>query len=115
MADMNKELIKVINIIIKNLLPQKIVLFGSQAKNKARKDSDFDIFILVKNIKNSREAEKNLYYQMVKENISIPMDLIVDTVDKFERLKSNKYLIYNQIEKYGKTIYDKDTSIPTMA
>jgi len=115
MTKMNKELTKVINIIVKNISPQKIVLFGSRSKNNARKESDFDIFILVNNIKNTREVEKNLYYQMAKENIGIPVDLIVDSVDKFERLKPNKYLIYNQVEKYGKTIYEKDTSLQTMA
>ncbi len=115
MNKMNKELIRVINIIIKSILPIKIILFGSRSKNKAKKNSDFDIFILVDNIKSTREAEKELYYQMAKENIGIPVDLIIDTIDKYERLKENKYLIYNQVERYGKTIYEKNTSISAMA
>ncbi len=59
--------------------------------------------------------EKELYYLMAKEGIGIPVDLIVDTEDKFERLKGNRYLIYNQVAKYGKTIYEKETTLPAMA
>jgi predicted nucleotidyltransferase len=113
----DKELSKVANIIIKNIFPQKIFLFGSRAVNAADNKSDYDIFVLVKNKKgkNTREMEKELYYLMAKEGVGIPVDLIVETEEKFERLKDNQYLIYNQVDKYGKTIYERETPIPAMA
>jgi hypothetical protein len=36
---------------------------------------------------------------MAKEGIGIPVDLIVETEAKFERLKNNRYLIYSQVDK----------------
>lgn len=109
MGTKDKELSRLINMIVKKVLPHKIFLFGSQAKKTANDKSDYDIFILVKNGRNTRKLEKELYYLMAKEGIGIPVDLIVETEDKYERLKDNQYLIYNQVDKYGKTIYEEQT------
>jgi predicted nucleotidyltransferase len=115
MEKKDKELSRLINMIVNKVLPQKIFLFGSQAKKTANNKSDYDIFILVKNGRNTRKLEKELYYLMAKEGIGIPVDLIVETEDKYERLKDNQYLIYNQVDKYGKTIYEEQTTLPAMA
>ncbi|NIM12215.1 MAG: nucleotidyltransferase domain-containing protein [Candidatus Aminicenantes bacterium] len=111
----DKELAKIVNVIVSTIFPQKIFLFGSRAMSKSNKRSDYDIFVLVKNGKNTREMEKELYYLMAKEGIGIPVDLIVETEEEFERLKDNQYLIYNQVDKYGKAIYERETTAPTMA
>jgi predicted nucleotidyltransferase len=111
----DKELSRVVNMIVRTVFPQKILLFGSRAMDTAGKRSDYDIFIIVKNGKNTRKMEKELYYLMAKEGIGLPVDLLVETEDKFERLKDNQYLIYNQVAKYGKAIYEKETTAPTMA
>jgi hypothetical protein len=76
---------------------------------------DYDVFVLVKDSKNTREMEKELYYLMAKESVGIPVDLIVETEEKFERLKDNRYLIYNQVDKYGKAIYERKTPASKMA
>ena len=115
MEKKDKELSKIVNLIVKELFPQKVFLFGSHATDTANTKSDYDIFILVKNGKNTRKMEKELYYLMAKEGIGIPVDLIVETEDNFERLKNNRYLIYSQVDKYGKTIYERETTALTMA
>ena len=115
MKGMDKELSKIINIIVKEIMPEKIVLFGSWAKHTADKASDYDLFIIVNNRGSMRKIEKKLYFLLAKAGIGIPVDLIVETRDKFERLKNNQYLIYGEVEKFGQTIYEKQTSLPTMA
>ena len=106
----DKELSKVVHVIVDRVLPEKILLFGSRAGNQANEKSDYDIFILVKNCKNTRKIEMDLYYWLAKAGIGIPVDLLVDSQEKFQRLKGNRYLIYHQVEKYGKTLYDKETT-----
>ena len=118
MLNKNKELSRVVKIIIDHIFPQKIFLFGSRAKNIGKENSDYDLFIIVKNSKSTREMEKKLYYLMAKESIGIAVDLIVEKEDKFERLKNNRYLIYYQVAKYGKAIYEKqsaETPLPSVA
>ena len=111
----DKELSRVVNMIVRTVFPQKIFLFGSRAMDTANKRSDYDIFVIVKDGKNTRKMEKELYYLMAKEGIGLPVDLLVETEDRFERLKDNRYLIYNQVAKYGKTIYEKETTASAMA
>lgn len=111
----DKELSKVVRTIVARVMPQKILLFGSRARNQADDKSDYDIFILVKNCKHPRKMEMDVYYLLAKEGIGISVDLLIDTEERYERLKSNRYLIYHQVEKYGKTLYDKETAAPGMA
>jgi len=111
----DKELSKVVHVIVDRVLPEKILLFGSRAGNQANEKSDYDIFILVKNGKNTRKIEMDLYYWLAKAGIGIPVDLLVDSQERFQRLKGNRYLIYHQVEKYGKTLYDKKTATSGMA
>ncbi len=111
----DKDLSKVVHVIVDKVLPQKIFLFGSRATNKADEKSDYDIFVLVKDCKHPRKTEMDIYYLLAQERVGIPVDLLVDTEERFERLKGNRYLIYHEVEKYGKTLYDKETASPGMA
>jgi len=111
----DKDLSKVVDVIVDKVLPQKIFLFGSRAKNQADGKSDYDIFVLVKGCKHPRKTEMDLYYLLAREGVGIPVDLLVDIEEKFERLKGNRYLIYHEVERYGKTLYEKETASPGMA
>ncbi len=111
----DSELSKVVHVIVDKVLPQKILLFGSRAGDHADEKSDYDIFVLVKNCKHPRKMEMDIYYWLAKEGIGIPVDLLVDTEERFERLKSDRYLIYHEVEQYGKTLYEKETASSGMA
>ncbi len=113
--DKDKELARLVHIIVDRIIPEKIFLFGSRAMNRAKEKSDYDIFVLVKNCKHPRKIEKDLYYLMVREGVGLPVDLVVDTEERFERLKGNQYLIYHEVEKHGKTLYERKTASSTMA
>lgn len=115
MIKQDNELTRVVKIITTHISPRKIFLFGSRAADTASEKSDYDLFVVVDNVPKTREIEKQLYYLMAKEGIGIAVDLIVETQEKFQRLKNNRYLIYNQVEKYGKTIYEQETFTPTVA
>jgi predicted nucleotidyltransferase len=115
MVEQNNELSRVVKIITHHITPQKILLFGSRAVNAADSKSDYDIFVIVEKGENTREIEKQLYYLMAKEGIGIAVDLLVETREKFERLKNDQYLIYNQVYKYGRTIYEQETFTPAVA
>lgn len=110
----DNELLRVVDIIVENVSPRKIFLFGSRAVDKAHERSDYDIFVIVENSRNTRKMEKELYYLMAKEGVGVSVDLLVETREKFERLKDNRYLIYNQVDNFGKTIYEKEAAVPAM-
>lgn len=95
----------VINKIIDQVNPDKIILFGSRARGSNSDNSDYDICILKQNIPNKRELAQSIYKLLLGHSISI--DIIVEKLDKFNELHDNKFLIYHEIKKHGLIIYEK--------
>ena len=104
---------KILEIIINSIDPEKIILFGSQAKGNAKEDSDYDICILKDSIKKRRQVTQNLYMEFFGSNLAI--DLIVETPNRFEELKDNPYMVYKSINENGVLIYDKRDAGKTVA
>ena len=40
-------------------------------------------------------------------DINAPVDVIVETPERFEQLKDNRFLIYKDIAKHGQVIYEQ--------
>lgn len=90
--------------IVNIVNPDKIILFGSRATGKSKKDSDYDICVLKKNIKKRRKFVQKLY---LKLDIMASVDFIVNTPARYLEIKDNPFLIYHDIAKYGKIVYEK--------
>ncbi|MFA5413951.1 MAG: nucleotidyltransferase domain-containing protein [Methanoregula sp.] len=58
---MDTVLSRIIDVIVRTLDPDTIILFGSRARGDAREDSDFDICILKKGISGRRTIARTLY------------------------------------------------------
>jgi predicted nucleotidyltransferase len=99
---------RIIDVIVGSLDPDAIILFGSRARGNAREDSDFDICILKKNISDQRKIARSLYRALY--SVGVPVELIVETPDSFNKFKDNPHLIYREIARYGKVVYEKPHS-----
>ena len=102
---MDIALSRIIDVIVRTLDPDTIILFGSRARGDAREDSDFDICVLKKGISGRRTIARTLYRALY--GVGAPVELIVDTPDTLKKFKDNKHLIYCEIARYGKIIYEK--------
>ena len=102
---MDKPLEKAIDIIVKVADPDRIILFGSQARGNNNKDSDYDLLVLKKGVEKRRKLAQEIYLNF--ENIGAPVDVIVADLDKYEELKKDPYLIYIEADKDGKVVYEK--------
>jgi predicted nucleotidyltransferase len=71
----------------KKFKPDSILLFGSQAKGKANKNSDYDLVILFKTLKKSRLSIEQDIYQFIAGR-GIDLDIIVYSTSQFNELKS---------------------------
>ena len=96
---------RIIDVIVRTLDPDTIILFGSRAKGNAREDSDFDICVLKNGISERRTIARKLYRALY--GVGAPVELIVETLDTFNEFKNNPHLIYREIARYGKVIYEK--------
>ena len=107
------EINNILNQIVESLKaadPYKIILFGSYAKGTATKDSDIDLMVILDNdfvSSNSREkSNRNCAVLNLVDHIC-PMDLFIYSKAEYKkRKKRGSFLIY-EIERTGKTIYEK--------
>lgn len=102
---MDNMLEEIVNRIVEETDPDKIILFGSRAKNKSKKSSDYDICVLKKNIDHKRKLAQKIYQKLFGVGASV--DIIVETPDKFNLLKDKWFLIYSEIAKTGNVVYEK--------
>ncbi len=103
---MNKELNKAIEAIKEIADPDKIILFGSHAKGKSNFDSDIDLLVLKRGVKNRRELAQKIYLNF--SDVGAPVDVIVEDPVEFEIKKKDPFLIYKEIAENGKVVYERN-------
>jgi len=102
---MKDQLEEIIKRIVEEVHPDKIILFGSRAKGENKGWSDYDLCVLKNNISNRSELEKRIYLKLF--GMDAVVDIIVETPERFDELKENRFLIYREIAKYGQAVYEK--------
>lgn len=94
---------EVIDRIVKNINPEKIILFGSYAQGNPGEDSDLDILVIkemkMPRYKRTREVKKYL------RGLKIPIDVIVYTKKEIKEWEGTKTAFINQAIKRGKLLY----------
>ncbi len=92
--------------IISNLAefnPEKIILFGSYARNEVDEESDIDIIVVYQTEKKFMDRLEELY---MKWSIPKAVDILAYTPDEFmDMMKDNFFL--NQAVKEGIVIYER--------
>ncbi|MGL1893388.1 MAG: nucleotidyltransferase domain-containing protein [Spirochaetaceae bacterium] len=101
----DKTLDQIRDIIIKTVHPDKIILFGSRATGKNRDDSDYDIFVIKSGITNERVVSADIYMALLDIEVGNSVDIVASSPEKFEKNKDNPYMIYNDVDNQGVTIY----------
>jgi len=104
---------KAIEIIIRSVDPGKIILFGSRARGYHKNESDYDIRLIKKGVSHRRKVAQQIYKFLY--GVGVPVDIIVETPEKFEELKDNPFMIYKEISKSGKVVYEKLITCQDMA
>jgi predicted nucleotidyltransferase len=110
------EINEVLNQIVEQLKPAdpyKIILFGSQATGKARKDSDIDLMVVLDNYHISKTYTEHIDKQVevnklvLDINEKYAMDILVYSKAELKKVKEYGNSFVNKIEKEGKVIYEK--------
>ena len=96
---------KAVKIIIQLSDPDKIILFGSRAREDYKDESDYDLLVLKKGLVDQRQLVQEIYLNF--KHIGAPVDVIAVDIDKFEELKDDPYMIYNEAFLHGNLIYEK--------
>ena len=89
--------------IVEEVNPLRILVFGSSSRNEITIDSDIDILIVMPEGTHQRHTAQLLYKNI--RGIGVPFDILVTTPSKLEKHKDNIGLIYRTILKEGKEVY----------
>jgi predicted nucleotidyltransferase len=102
---MTEALQKALKIIIEVADPDKVILFGSRARGDDSTDSDYDILVLKKGVKNNRKLAQKIYLNFI--NVGAPVDVLVYDTEKYNEMKDYPFKIYYTINLEGQVIYEK--------
>jgi len=83
-------------IIIKEINPQSMILFGSRANGHARDDSDLDILIISDFFKKIPFI-KRMPFMMKKVRFQKHIDFICYSLEEFEHIKSTSFVVQNAL------------------
>ena len=93
---------EIVRRIVAAVQPEKIILFGSAAREEMGPDSDVDLLV-IKSCGHRRKTARKIGRSLI--GIGIPTDIIVATPDDIERYKDTIGLIYRPALKEGKVLY----------
>ena len=93
---------EIVRRIVAAVQPQKIILFGSAARQEMGPDSDLDLLV-IKSCRNRRETARRIRRRLI--GIGVPKDIIVATPEDIERYKDTIGLIYRPALRDGKVLY----------
>ena len=94
---------RVVKTIVREFQPEKIILFGSQARGKPHWDSDLDLLI----IGPSRLKPRERVFQVRRTLLPspCPLDIFYYTPEEVAIWSQVKFSWLNMMQEEGKTIY----------
>lgn len=110
MLQVTNELLKeMTDIIVREVNPLKIILFGSYARGTARPDSDLD-FLVVEDgpfsQQRSREFEMTRLWDILFE-YNVPMDFLVFSPEEIAKWGKAKNHVVAHALREGQVMYDR--------
>jgi uncharacterized protein len=96
---------KIIQTILEVIIPDKIILFGSQARGEARADSDYDLLVIKTGIENESKIEGDIYERLYHNDVDVSVDVILATPEIVEKYKNAIGCVIKPALKEGITVY----------
>lgn len=104
MIELTDEIIeKIIHRIVRTAQPEKIIMFGSHARDDAKPGSDIDLIVVVSGDIHRRKTAQDIYMNLV--GVGYPADIIVLKPEDIEKYKDAVGVIIPEAIKEGKVIY----------
>ncbi len=101
---MLKNLDQAVKILVDDCHPAKIILFGSQAEGRAKKDSDIDLLIVLDNVSN--KARECVRLNRLLSPLRLSLDLVIVDSKTFKYWSDTPGNVYYEAYSAGKTLYE---------
>lgn len=93
------------NRIVERFHPLRVLLFGSQARQEARKGSDIDLLVVMSETVDKRQIAVAIRRSL--NDLPISKDIIVTTTDEIERRGDLIGTVLRPALREGKVIYER--------
>ena len=97
---------QMVDLIAKQFQPEKVILFGSQARGGTDADSDVDLLVVMR-VEGSKR-NKQLEIRKAVYDFRLPKDIIVTTPEEFEWRKEIVGTIERPAFLEGEVLYAKE-------
>jgi len=84
--------------------PRRVVLFGSAARGRMSKDSDFDMLVVVKAPVHRRRMAQKIYRGL--HGVGIAVDIVVATEADLQKYGSRAGTVLKPALKEGRVLYE---------
>lgn len=98
-----------VEVIVEIASPEKIILFGSQARGTARKDSDYDFLIIDADpFEEGRSRWKSVSkLGRALAKFRVPKDILLYSAEEVEQRRHWKNNVISYALKEGKVLYER--------
>ena len=101
----NKEIFEIRDRFLEAVKPQKIILFGSYAKDSFTEDRDYDFYLIMPDdTKNVLHSAQKAYLSLIDMDTK-PVDIVVNTAAVFEK-RSKMPTLERLVAQDGVVIYE---------
>jgi predicted nucleotidyltransferase len=97
-------LAQVVERLVGALAPERIYLFGSQARGDASEDSDYDILVVVRARTGPGFHTEHRAYEALS-GLGIAKDVVVMTRERFDRQRTVVASLPATVEREGRLLY----------
>jgi len=98
---------QMVNIIVNEVAPETIILFGSRARGDARADSDVDLLVVETepfSPRRSRRKEAARLYMALRK-LSVSKDILLYSREEFEHWKDSLNHVVGRAHREGRVLH----------
>lgn len=100
----NRKLVEIVNRLVEAYEPERIYLFGSEARGDAGPDSDFDLLVVVPNEAPPERKRSRLAYERLW-GTGVAADVLVWTKESFDSRLHLRASLPSTVLREGKLLY----------
>lgn len=108
MQTIDKHIQALVETVIREKLPEKIVLFGSHVRQEAKWDSDVDLLVVMET--DLEPLERVMDIKKLLHAASTPLDILVYTPEEVAYWSTSPSSFISQILSEGHILYDRSTA-----
>lgn len=96
----------IVGRIVRTAQPEKVILFGSRARGKARPDSDFDLVVIKESDEPRYRRDAALYLALA--GLNVPVDVMVYTPQEVREWSAVPLAFITTVVREGKVLYERE-------